>query len=184
MRLTESLRVALVAAGLLDDEVRAMLATWRRSYFDSPGLRLFFVVPRLWTDHCLPLTISEPCDVQRVMVGRLELISPRQRQLLQQLSQSRIGDTSWLAEARRSPKFGRFAAGRSDFGDLGVKIPPEYQAYLDLGRFRNALVTAEQARRPTKALSKFIRVFGLDAYQWPEQTRPDGEQPPRPAPAR
>ena len=84
-RLSESMRGALVAAGLYDDEASAMLATWRRAYFQSPGLRLFFIVPRIWTDHCLPLTISQSGDLERVMVARVELISPSPA-LLKELS--------------------------------------------------------------------------------------------------
>ena len=41
---------ALVKEGLFDDEAEALLNTWELSYFKSPGLRLFFIVPRVWTD--------------------------------------------------------------------------------------------------------------------------------------
>jgi hypothetical protein len=52
-------------------------------------------------------------------------------------------------------------AGRSDFGDLGVAIPPDFQSYLDLGRFRRALVTTESRRRPSDGLSAFMRGYQL-----------------------
>jgi hypothetical protein len=84
-RLSDSMHVALVQAGLFDDEAAAMLATWRQSYFASPGLRLFFIVPRTWTDTYLPLRISQPATIERVMAARLELISPEQRELLAEL---------------------------------------------------------------------------------------------------
>ncbi len=57
-RLSESMHSALVGAGLFEDEATAMLATWRRAYLTSPGLRLFYIVPRSWVDQRLPLTIS------------------------------------------------------------------------------------------------------------------------------
>ena len=50
--------------------------------------------------------------------------------------------TGWLLTAGTAPNFPEFrklVAGRSDFGDLGVAIPPDFQAYLDLGRFRRAV---------------------------------------------
>ncbi len=166
-RLSASMHGALAAAGLYDDEASAMLATWRQAYFCSPGLRLFSLVPRIWTDRILPLGISQPCEMQRVMVARVELISPAKRELLKRLSQVKTPDLNWLVEAQKSPNFKRLLAGRSDFGDLGVKIPPDFQAYLDLGRFRNALVIAEHRLRPTEALTAFINSYGLGAYRWP-----------------
>ncbi len=174
-RLSDSMRGALIAAGLYDDEALAMLATWRNAYFCSPGLRLFFVVPRSWTDRVLPLRVSQPCDMQRVMVARIELVSPEQRKLLALLSQSKNQDYKWLAEAYKSPNFGRLLAGRSDFGDLGVKIPPDFQAYLDLGRFRDALVIDESKKRPTQALTSFINAYGIWAYRWPADSTTDDE---------
>jgi hypothetical protein len=170
-RLSRSMHGALVAAGLYDDEALAMLATWRQAYFRSPGLRLFFVVPRAWTDRVLPLRVSETCQTERVMVARLELISRKQRELLKELSKLEIREVAWLEEARKSPNFGQLLAGRSDFGDLGVKIPPDFQAYLDLGRFRNALVIAEEKQRPNKALTSFVNAYGL----WPWRSQPNAD---------
>ena len=82
-RLWSDMRAALQEEGLFADEADALLNTWEVSYFKSPGLRLFFMVPRAWTDWHLPLDISVPCEVTRVMVGRLELVTPEQRALLQ-----------------------------------------------------------------------------------------------------
>jgi hypothetical protein len=67
----------LVAAGLYPEEAKAMLATWHESYFERPGLRLFWIVPRPVTDALLPLEIDPlPQAVERVMVGRIELLAP------------------------------------------------------------------------------------------------------------
>src|SRR5262245_24135519 len=67
--LRAQMRAALIAEGLFADEADALLETWELSYFQSPGLRAFFLVPRAWTDHVLPLTISVPATTVRVMVG-------------------------------------------------------------------------------------------------------------------
>lgn len=76
VKLTATLRAeiqqALVTAGLYTDEAQAMLATWGHSYFEQPGLRLLYLVPRPWIDHYLPLTISIKSDVQRVFIGRID----------------------------------------------------------------------------------------------------------------
>lgn len=74
----------LRAHGLFEDEAQAMLATWRRDWFE-PGLRAFYVLPRARTDALLPLTLTPaPERLERVLVGRLELIEPElERALLE-----------------------------------------------------------------------------------------------------
>ena len=156
---------ALVREGLFADEATAMLDTWQRAYFNSPGLRLFFLVPQAWTDAVLPLKLSQEARITRVMMGRIELISPEQRSLLKKLAATEVSDPNWIYKILQGENAQKFYEGRSDFGDLGVKIPADYQTYMDLGRFRNALILAEQKARPAKQLSKFIAAYGLYPYQ-------------------
>jgi len=68
-----SLKRALIGQGLYADESEALLNTWKASYFQKPGLRVFYIVPRAWTDYFLPLEISVPARVNRVIVGRIDL---------------------------------------------------------------------------------------------------------------
>src|SRR5207244_9055267 len=139
------------------------------AYFKSPGLRLFFLVPRKWTDHVLPLTLSQPADVNRVMIARVELIAPRQRETLKQMAAAKPSDGKWVEKIRgNSPEVRKFYEGRSDFGDLGVTIPADYQQYLKLGRFRNALVVAEERRNPNPNLTRFIDTYGLRPFRLPD----------------
>jgi hypothetical protein len=71
------LREPLVRAGLSGDEADALLATWRESYFEQEGLRVFWLVPRAFTDRVLPLRLRpEPAQLERVLVGRSEVITP------------------------------------------------------------------------------------------------------------
>jgi hypothetical protein len=168
-RLQREMHASLVAQGLFDEEATVMLQTWQKSYFHSAGLRLFYVVPRKWTDHYLPLSLSQPAEITRVMVARTELISPPQRQLLNHLASASIGDAKWLEAIPASKNRDRFMQGHSDFGNLGVSIPPEYQTYLDLGRFRNALLIYQQAHHPSPALAKFIEEYDLSPFQVPAQ---------------
>ncbi|MEX0939303.1 MAG: hypothetical protein WDZ59_15680 [Pirellulales bacterium] len=158
----------LVEAGLYPDEAAAMLATWRRAYFQSPGLRLFFPVPRAWTDLYLPLELSVAAEIERVMMGRIELITPRQRELLARIAAGPASDGKWIDAIPHSHSAAveRIRAGRADFGDPGVAVPDDYAAYVELGRFRNALVVAEERRRPTEAISKFIDTYALHPYRW------------------
>jgi hypothetical protein len=68
---------ALVNAGLYPKEARAMLNTWKNSYFGHPGIGIFWIVPETWVNSILPLKITpQPKEIRRVFVGRYELLSP------------------------------------------------------------------------------------------------------------
>jgi hypothetical protein len=166
--LCDELHSGLVKDGLYADEASALVETWRHAYFKSAGLRVFFLVPRVWTDHYLSLKISAPAEVARVMVGRIELISPDQRELLEKLANMTISNPEWMSNIQSSENGDKFFSGHSDFGDLGVKIPDDYQTYLDLGRFRNALVLERQRRQPSESLAKFINSYELQSFNIPK----------------
>jgi len=79
-RLTTELVQALTSEGLFRPEAEAMFKTWEDSWLTEPGLRVLYTLPRAWTERTLPLRIEpEPQDITRVMVGRIELITPNQR---------------------------------------------------------------------------------------------------------
>jgi len=66
----------LVGQGLYQDEARAMVETWRNSWFEE-GSRLLFIVPPAFVNQVLPLSINPlPAQTVRVFVGRLELVTP------------------------------------------------------------------------------------------------------------
>jgi hypothetical protein len=66
----------LVAQGLYDEEARAMVETWRNSWFEE-GSRLLYIVPPVFVNEVLPLSIHPaPAQTVRVFVGRLELVTP------------------------------------------------------------------------------------------------------------
>ena len=66
----------LVEQGLFAPEARAMVATWRDSWFEE-GTRLFYLLPQSSIDARLPLSITPaPSRIVRAFVGRLELATP------------------------------------------------------------------------------------------------------------
>ncbi|HLY72591.1 MAG TPA: hypothetical protein VKU80_00605 [Planctomycetota bacterium] len=158
----------LVAEGLHSDEAEALLNTWDASYFRSSGLRLFFLVPRAWTDYVLPLRTSLDADVKRVMIGRLELITPDQRRCLQRIAETKAPTSAWFEEwtARNPDAWKRYQQKREE-GNLRalreekIEIPDDYRAYLELGRFRNAIVLDEFQRTQGEGLRKFIDAYDL-----------------------
>lgn len=79
----EVVAASLVKAGLYPKEAWAMVNTWEKSYFQTEGLRLLYIVPRLLVDRIFPLHVKPtPQDVVRVMVGRVEILTPdRERQI-------------------------------------------------------------------------------------------------------
>ena len=60
-----------------------MVNTWRSSYFQSPGVRVLYILPQRWTDDFIPLHLTpQPDRVVRVMVGRTELLTPEREQTI------------------------------------------------------------------------------------------------------
>jgi len=176
-RLQNEMRSALVAAGLFVDEVEALLRTWEVSYFKSPGLRLFYVCTPREIERLLPLHISVKCHLVRVMIGRIEIVTPEQRALLAKIA---AGPALELATMRgvtadsqseffQNPdnvrRWESVMAGKSPYRELGLAIPEIYAAYLQLGRFRNALLLDEEKRRPTPALRDYIHKNGFAACE-------------------
>ncbi len=94
----EALPKALEQAGLTASEARALVATWRESYFGHPGLRVLWIVPRAFTDATLPLTLSPaPEKLARVLVGRTEVLTPEfERELRQEFA--RDGGKRWESD--------------------------------------------------------------------------------------
>lgn len=105
------LEKALVHAGLFPREATAMVKTWRTSWFTEEGVRVLYILPREWTDATLPLTLNpRPQKLERVMVGRAEIIPPTlQTELAGEIASAKSGDK--IAEQRlqdHARKLGRF----------------------------------------------------------------------------
>jgi hypothetical protein len=100
----------LVSEGLYEKEAKAMIETWKDSWFEE-GLRVFYVLTRKSTDKILPLTIApRPSETVRVMVGRAEVITPEMEQdVRKQVGLLRSGSAKTRAEAEDYlKKYGRF----------------------------------------------------------------------------
>ena len=179
-----SMAKALRAAGLFQAEAKAMLDTWEISYFKSPGLRLFFMLPPEWIDAVLPLRLSRAANIVRVMVGRIELITVEQRAMVRRLAKLESASTpAWFHQAisKMQPQQRRVAimeltARGKTLADLGIETPPDYAMYLKLGRFRDAIVLEEQRRRPTPTLVEFVRNYQLGYF---DDTTRDRNSPAR-----
>jgi hypothetical protein len=78
-RLSDAVTTALDATGLYHDEAVAMVNTWRRQWFRTPGVRALYLLPQSWTEQSIPLAISpKPDSTVRVMLIRVELITQEQ----------------------------------------------------------------------------------------------------------
>jgi hypothetical protein len=74
--LRRELEGILSAQGLFEKEAKAMVETWRDSWFEE-GTRVIYVVPSHAVDSILPLEISpKPARTARVFVGRMEVLTP------------------------------------------------------------------------------------------------------------
>lgn len=71
----------LVAEGLYEKEAAAMVNTWQQSWFTENGTRVLYTLPGTTTEELLPLHVTpKPQQMLRVMVGRMEVMSPTSEQ--------------------------------------------------------------------------------------------------------
>jgi hypothetical protein len=97
---------ALVESGLYRDEAVAMVRTWNKSYFRTPGLRVLYLLSREETEKLLPMRISpQPDQVVRTLVGRIEILTDAEEQELLQLAE-------YTPVRQLVEKFGRFAQAK------------------------------------------------------------------------
>jgi hypothetical protein len=109
---------------LYEKEAAAMIATWRDSWFEE-GMRIFYVVPRQEVDRVLALRIEPaPAAIERVFVGRMEVLSPAMRETLS--TALAAGDTATLT------RFGRFTRPFCDqiLHQGRVRVAPEAVRFL------------------------------------------------------
>jgi hypothetical protein len=121
----QALITRLTGLGLYPKEARAMVETWADSWF-TEGARVFYIVPRATVDSLLPLTIAPaPVELQRVFVGRLEILSPRTKDTLEHAL--RAGDSETLTA------FGRFLEpffAQIQRADKEFAVSPTAETYL------------------------------------------------------
>jgi hypothetical protein len=99
--LRQELESALVSQGLFPKEARAMLETWRDSWFEE-GSRLIYILPTAAVDEILPLQVDPaPAQTVRVFVGRIELVTPE----MQRSVESAIARGDWAAIGRYNLRF-------------------------------------------------------------------------------
>jgi hypothetical protein len=156
---------------------------------------LFFLVPKGWTDANLPLTISSAgeysyrsklavmaktakpvhADITRLMIGRIEIVTPEQRALLAQIRSGSALVAFNDFETRKlnlpnNEAWNEVNSGKKTFAAIGLEVPDLFCAYLQLGRFRNALLLDEQKQNPSPELDQFIHRFHLEGYD-PSRSR-------------
>jgi len=109
--LLQDLKQMLVTSGLYEKEAEAMIKTWRDNWFEE-GTRVFYILPRQTTDAVLPVTIDpRPAELVRVLIGRVEIITPEMEKSVQQ-QVILLGDpSSQVRETamREIRKYGRFS---------------------------------------------------------------------------
>ncbi len=124
----------LMDQGMELDEARAMVETWTRSWFLTEGTRVFYVVPRPLVDAVLPLHIDPaPAKIERVLVGRIELIDPRTQKEVEAALRDIADEVD--AQAKRDPARVRRAKDRLD------RLGRFLEAHL-----RHVIATTDDAR--------------------------------------
>jgi len=134
-----SVTEALDATGLYHDEAIAMVSTWKRQWFKTPGLRVLYLAPQAWTDASIPLSIEPaPSEVTRVMMIRVEVITPELEDV-DAKAVADLGDVGDPAAAKAAEDhfraLGRFAEPRlrralSQLGDPAAAKAADFLAQV------------------------------------------------------
>jgi len=118
----------LCAEGLGVDEATAMVRTWSRQWFTTHGNRVIYFLPRLRVDELLPLQITPtPDKIVRVLVGRLEYLTPEAEASLERDLVARLSDDP----AERERARGRLRA-------LGRFLEPKVRRILNKTKDQDA----------------------------------------------
>jgi len=122
---------ALDATGLYHDEALAMVSTWKRQWFGTPGVRVLYLMPQTWTDAALPLTITPPPEeMLRVMMIRVEVITPELEQIDAAMAKLLSQPLTEGVARAHFEALGRFAEPRLRRALAVVGDPALGQAYL------------------------------------------------------
>jgi hypothetical protein len=135
---------ALQGEGLYRREAIAMVNTWKDSWFAEDGVRVLYILPRRWTDAILPIQFHPaPKSLERVMVGRAEIIPPEVEQELRvQLVKASGGDSKAKDfVSRQLTHLGRFA-------DPAVQVAAKGLDQSVVGYALNAAALAERTGTP------------------------------------
>lgn len=113
---------ALVHEGLYEKEAKAMVETWQKSWFTESGTRVLYMVPTPITEELLPLHVSpKPHESVRVLVGRLEIMSPEtEKAVMQSVALSSQQRAAYYAKANPKVRVEPFPIPKSmlDFGRM------------------------------------------------------------------
>jgi hypothetical protein len=118
---------ALVSHGLYPAEARAMVDTWKDSWFGEEGDRILYLLPAEWTAQVLPMKLTPaPAELIRVMVGRTEILPPKlEARLAADVNAARKGDkgarAAALTELRGLGRFAEPALRLAGFADDPMK---------------------------------------------------------------
>jgi hypothetical protein len=109
--LAAAMTAELDKTGLYHDEALAMVNTWKRQWFRTPGRRVLYIAPQEWTDAQIPLKVDpKPDRVTRVMVIRVEVITPSLE--YEDVRFAYALDTDYAAGEAHFTALGRFAEPR------------------------------------------------------------------------
>ena len=144
--LAKAMVTELDCEGLYHDESIAMVKTWARQWFRTPGTRVLYLAPRAWTEQQIPLDVTPaPEEIVRVMVIRVEVLTKD----LESIDFAAMNDLAGGAE--------RHARGVAHFRSLGRFAEP---------RLRNAMASAAQPPAAANVLLDSIATADVRVRAW------------------
>ncbi len=135
----------LQAAGLFEDEAKALASVWQKTFFETEGISVFYRLPQAVYDQLLPLTLSmKPEKVVRTMLVHHPHVEP-------DLADRVVG----LVKQLDAPKFEDRIEAQKRLQKLGRA------AFVQLRRARDSKPSLEVRMRLEKLLEEFEAEAGL-----------------------
>lgn len=157
--LSEAVVQSLIEENLYEKEARAMVKTWRSSWFGETGTRLFYMVPTAITEKLLPLKVEpQPAETVRVLVGRMEIMPPETEQKVLELVRASYAEhVRQIQKAQAEKKRAGPVKWSKELASLGRLSEPALARVRAIAPEREIRIHAAELMKMLQSLPLIVR---------------------------
>lgn len=157
--LSEAVVQSLIEEHLYEKEARAMVKTWRSSWFGETGTRLFYMVPTAITEKLLPLEVEpQPAETVRVLVGRMEIMPPETEQKVLELVRASYAEhAQQIQKAQAEKKWASPVKWSKELASLGRLSEPALARVRAIAPEREIRIHAAELMKILQSLPPIVR---------------------------
>lgn len=157
--LSEAVVQSLIDENLYEKEARAMVKTWRSSWFGEAGTRLFYMVPTAITEKLLPLKVEpKPAETVRVLVGRMEIMPPETEQKVLELVRTSYAErVQQIKKAQAAQKAAGPVIWSKELASLGRLTEPALARVRAIAPEREIRIHAAELIKMLQSMPPIVR---------------------------